>query len=549
MFGRDVVAGITLAALAIPEVMGYTKIVGTPVITGLYTLLLPAIAFAIFGSSRHLVVGGDSATAAILFAGVAALGVGGLHPYSDQWLAYTSMAAIITGVLLLVARIARLGFLADFISRTVLVGFLTGVGIQVALGQFAGMLGVPQPNVGLTRVGGTLITFWETLKEIPQTSLPTLAVSLGAIAVLGLERWIRPVPSGLVTVVGSIVASAAFDLQAHGVAVLGPVPGGLPSIGVPAGVWKEAVPLLATCGSMFLVILAQSAATSRAYAVRYREAFDENDDLVGLSAANAAAGLSGTFVVNGSPTKTEMGDEAGAKTQVAMLTMAATVAIVLLFLTEPLRYLPSATLSAVVFVIGLKLVDVDGMRRIWRLRRDEFWVAAVTAVVVVTIGVEEGIVLAIVLSLIVHVQRHYRPHDSVLGRDADGSVIDLPSSSGAQVEPGLVVYRFGVGVFYANAGRLTEEVLSLVDVPQPPRWLVLLAEAIDDVDFTGGETLVELAKELSGRGVVFAVADAQASVIDELDRFGLTAVIGEDHVYASVDDAIAAFRTAGQAAG
>jgi MFS superfamily sulfate permease-like transporter len=137
----------------------------------------------------------------------------------------------------------------------------------------------------------------------------------------------------------------------------------------------------------------------------------------------------------------------------------------------------------------------------------------------------------------------------VLGRDADGSVIDLPSSSGAQVEPGLVVYRFGVGVFYANAGRLTEEVLSLVDVPQPPRWLVLLAEAIDDVDFTGGETLVELAKELSGRGVVFAVADAQASVIDELDRFGLTAVIGEDHVYASVDDAIAAFRTAGQAAG
>src|SRR5262245_6159749 len=174
LLSRDIVAGITLAALAIPEVMGYTKIAGTPVITGLYTILLPAIAFALFGSSRHLVVGGDSATAAILYAGIAGLGVAGLQPETDEWLAYASLAALITGGFLRLARVARLGFLADFISRTVLVGFLTGVGVQVALGQFAGMLGVTSPTVDLNQVSGTVIKFWDTLKEIPDTSLTTL---------------------------------------------------------------------------------------------------------------------------------------------------------------------------------------------------------------------------------------------------------------------------------------------------------------------------------------------------------------------------------------
>jgi MFS superfamily sulfate permease-like transporter len=237
LFSRDVVAGVTLAALAIPEVMGYTKIAGTPVKTVLYTILLPAVAFAVFGSSRHLVVGGDSATAAILFAGIAGLGVAGLQPDTSQWLAYASLAALITGGLLVIARVARLGFLADFISRTVLVGFLTGVGIQVALGQLAGMLGVASPDVDFNQVSGTIVKFWDTLKEIPDTSLTTLAVSLAVIATLVIfEKWIKAIPGGLVAVVGAIVVSWAADLQAHGVSVLGPVPSGLPSIGLPSGV-------------------------------------------------------------------------------------------------------------------------------------------------------------------------------------------------------------------------------------------------------------------------------------------------------------------------
>src|SRR5436190_15118760 len=540
---RDIVAGVTLAALAIPEVMGYTRIAGTPVITGLYTILLPILAFAVLGSSRHLVVGGDSATAAIMFAGIASLGVAGLQPGSSQWLALASLSALLAGGLLFLARLARLGFLANFISRTVLVGFLTGVGIQVAMGQLAGMLGVPSPEVAPDRLSGTVIKFWDTLKEIGQTSGATVAVSSAVLATLIVfGRWLRVIPGGLVAVVGAIAVSWGFDLSTHGVSILGPVPSGLPDLGFPSGVtWSDTTGLLATSASMFLVILAQSAATSRAYAVKYRERFVENDDLVGLTAANLAAGLSGTFVVNGSPTKTEMVDEAKSHTQVAQLTTAAVVAIVLLFLTKPLQYLPNAVLAAVVFLIGLKLVDIANLRDIWRMRKDEFWVAVATAAVVVVVGVEQGIILAIVLSLVLHVKRHYSPHDVVLSWDGAGQVKTVPATPGTVTEPGLVVYRFGVGLFYANAERLSSEALGLVDISDPPRWFVLDADAIDDIDYTGGRTLAELADELAGRGIAFAVAGASDGIRRELDRFGVTAKIGTGRYYDSVEAARHAF--------
>jgi sulfate permease, SulP family len=540
---QDVLAGITLAALAIPEVMGYTKIVGTPVVTGLYTMLVPVVAFAIFASSRHLVVGGDSATAAILYAGIAALGIAGLQPYTAGWTAFASLSALLAAVLLVLARLARLGFLADFISQTVLVGFLTGVGIQVALGQLSGMLGVPSPEVSLNHASGTVLKFWGTLKEIGQTSGATLAVSLAVLATLIVfGRWVKAVPGGLVAVVGAIAVSWIFDLSSHGISVIGPVPSGLPHVGFPGGVtWSDASRLFATSASMVLVILAQSAATSRAYAVKYRERFVENDDLLGLSAANLAAGLTGTFVVNGSPTKTEIVDEAKSRTQVAQLTTAVVVAIVLLVLTRPLQYLPTAALSAVVFLIGLKLVSIANMREIWGLARDEFWVAAVTAAVVVGVGVEQGIILAIFLSVILHVRRHYAPHDNVVSWDADGHLVLRRPEPGTISEPGLVVYRFGVGLFYANAERFAEEINGLVDIPTPPRWLILQADAIDDVDYTGGKTLLVLVEQLQSRGIVFAVVGASAHVRKELDRHGITRRIGPGRYFDTLHAARDAF--------
>jgi SulP family sulfate permease len=540
---KDIVAGITLAALAIPETMGYTKIAGMPVITGLYTILIPIAAFALLGSSKHLVVGADSATAAIMYAGIVALGIGGLQPASPQWVGLASLSALLAGGLLFLARIARLGFLANFLSRTVLVGFLTGVGVQVAIGQVGGMLGIPKQTTSLDFFSSNLINFFKTLGHIGDASWQTSLVSAAVLAILIVfGRWLRVIPGGLVAVVGMIALSWGFDFATHDISILGPVPSGLPHIGVPQHVsWHDAVLLLATAFSMFIVILAQSAATSRAYAVKYSERFEENTDLVGLGLANVAAGFTGTFVVNGSPTKTEMVDEAKSHTQVAQLTTAVVVAIVLLFLTKPLQYLPNCVLSSVVFLIGVKLIDIKGMREIYRLRRDEFFVALLTAVVVIVIGVEEGIILAILLSLVLHVKRHYETADFVLVANAAGRLKTVLPVPGTRTEPGLVIYRFGGGIFYANATRLSDEVLGLVESGDPARWFVLDAAAVDDIDFSGGKTLAELADELAERKIVLALCQVNDNVRAQLDTFGIAQKVGAEHIYETVQDAVDAF--------
>jgi MFS superfamily sulfate permease-like transporter len=417
----DLIAGATLAALAIPEVMGYAKIAGTPVVTGLYTLLLPIFAFAILGSSRHLVVGADSATAAILATGLLATGA---LAGSPQYVELASLAALMCAVALIGARVLKLGFIANFLSRSVLIGFMTGVGIQVAMGQVAGMFGVDAGT------GTTLEKFANTLRAIPtETSVPTLVVAVAVLAViLGLGRVNKAIPGALIAVVGAIAASYFLDLAAQGVTTLGTVPGGLPSLSLPTDVMTTAnvAALLPTVVSMFVVILAQSAATSRAYAMKYNDSFDENVDLVGLGAANLAAGLSGTFVVNGSPTKTEMVDSAGGRSQISQLTCGLVVIVVLLFLTGPLSYMPNAVLAAVVFLIGLRLVDLEGMSDVLRLRRGEFAVAAVTTLTVVVVGIEQGIILAMALSIVEHVYHSYKPSTRLLGLAPDGLLTEVP---------------------------------------------------------------------------------------------------------------------------
>lgn len=533
----DVLAGVTLAALGIPEVMGYTKIAGMPVVTGLYTILIPIAVFAILGSSRHLVVGADSATAAILYAGLVTLAA----PGSSKYIALAGAAAILTGLLLVLARIVRLGFLADFLSRSVLIGFLTGVGIQVAAGQVAGMLGVPKPS------GGTIRMFWDTLQEIPDANAATVWVSVAVLGVILGGRMIsKRFPGALIAVIGAIFVSWNWDLAADGVATLGKVPGGLPSFGVPDVGWSELSGLGATVGAMFLVILAQSAATSRAYAAKNQESFDENVDLVGLGLANVSAGLSGTFVVNGSPTKTQMVSSAGGRSQLASLTTAGIVLIVLLFLTKPLQYMPNAVLASVVFLIGVELIDVKGMRTILRLRLDEFVVATITALAVVVVGVEQGVLLAIILSVIDHLRRSYRPNDRVLVRADSGSLRSLPVDPSARVVPGLAVYRFAASLYYANAEHFSAEVQSLADAESADlRWLCIDAAAIADVDYSGGETLREVAESLQERGIRLVLAETDPSVRATLDRYGFTDVIGSYAYYETVDDVVAAYETGG----
>ncbi len=533
----DIAAGITLAALGIPEVMGYTSIAGMPVITGLYTILIPIAVFAVLGSSRHLVVGADSATAAIMAAGLAALA----PVASPKYVELAGMLAIITGVLLLVARVVKLGFVADFLSRSVLIGFLTGVGIQVAMGQVGGMLGITD-----SVSGGTIGKFVETLGDIGDSNATTVYVSLAVIVViLGAKKLDPRIPGALIAVIGAIVVSWHWDLAADGVATLGPVPGGLPAVGIPSVTWTEFLTLLGTAVGIFVVILAQSAATSRAFAAKYEEPFDENVDLDGLAAANVAAGLTGTFVVNGSPTKTQMVDGAGGRSQLASLTTALIVLVVLLFLTKPLQYMPEAVLSSVVFLIGIELVDHRGMARLWRLRRDEFAIAAITAAVVVAVGVEQAIILAIVLSIVDHLRNSYRPNDTVLVASEAGHLASARVAPGVVTEPGLVVYHFAASLYYANANRFNEEVLTLVGDGAPAvRWLVVDAGTIQDVDYSGGETLKQVAAELGDRGVRLAFADVEEQVRALLDRYGVTEAVGEDAYYPSAGAAIAAFGSA-----
>ncbi|HWU38363.1 MAG TPA: SulP family inorganic anion transporter, partial [Candidatus Acidoferrum sp.] len=366
--------------------MGYTKIAGTPVITGLYTILIPMALFALFGSSRHLVVGADSATAAILAGGLAGLAASG----SAEYVALCGLVALMAAVIILIARLIGLGFLADFLSRTVLIGFLTGVGIQVACDEIGGMLGLPRGG------HGTLGRLMHDFQNLHLFNAYTLMIAAGVlIVIIGSRRLSKRIPGPLIAVIGAIVLSWRLDLHAYGVAVLGQVPSGIPTLVLPRVdlSMNLLMGLLPAALSIFVVILAQSAATSRAYAARYNESFSEDVDLVGLSLANLGAGLTGTFVVNGSPTKTQMVESAGGRSQLAQLTTSVIVLMVLLFLTGPLAYMPAAVLSAVVFLIGVELVDIEGMRNIYRERPYEFWVALITASVVVFVGVEQSILL------------------------------------------------------------------------------------------------------------------------------------------------------------
>ena len=528
----EAIAGVTLAALAIPEVMGYTAIAGMPVITGLYTILLPLIVFAVLGSSRHLVVGADSATAAILAAGLAGMAVTG----SEEYVALAGMLALLAGGFLLAARLLRLGFLADFLSRSVLIGFLSGVGVQVACGQVPGMLGVSEGS------GGEVHRALDALGDAGSADADTLAVSAGVVLVILVGGRLLPkVPWALIAVIGAIVVSWSADLASHGVAVVGAVPSGLPSLGVPDVAADDIPGLLGTAVSIFIVILAQSAATSRAYATRYSDRFSENVDLVGLGFANASAGLSGTFVVNGSPTKTEMVDSAGGRSQLAQLTAAAVVVIVLLFLTTPLSYMPTAALAAIVFLIAIRLIDIRGMARVLRLRPVEFGVALATALTVIVIGVREGIILAIALSVIIHLRHSYRPHDQLITETDDGPRVG-ELADGAQVRPGLVIYHFGANIYYANAGRLSEELLALADDAEPPlRWLCISADAVGDVDYTGSATLREAHDQLAERGVTLALAGLLPRVREQLGRDCILELVGPDHVFPHFVDAIRAY--------
>jgi sulfate permease, SulP family len=530
---RDGFAGFSLAAVNIPQALGYTKIAGMPVVTGLYSLLLPAVAFAAFGSSRYLVVSADSATAAI-FAG----GVSGLAPAaSTRYVALAGAVALLTACFLLLARLLKLGFIADFLSQTVLAGFLTGVGFQVGIAVLGEMLGVP---VSARR---TVLQFAEVVRRLPQVHPPTLAVSaVVVVTMLLLRRFAPRVPGALIAVAGAMTASALWNFSGHGVAIVGPVAGGLPRFKLPAVSWKDLPPLFSIAASCAIMIITQSAATARFYAARHEQELDENADLAGLSAANAVAGLSGTFVVNGSPTQTAMVEGAGAQSQCAQLATAAIVALVLLFLAHPLEYLPRCVLGALVFMIAIRMIKLKNILAMRRESPGEFGLALITAVVVVAVGVEQGILLAMILSLLRIVQHSYHPQTGVMVRTADRIWELNPVAPGAMTEPGLVMYRFEAELFYANANRFAEELNCLAgQSPGQVRWLIVDAESITHLDYSAARVVEQLHQKLASRGTQLGFARMPFGLKSDFNRHRLSEVIDPALVFLRLHGVLEAF--------
>lgn len=540
-FSADVIAGVTLAAIAIPEVMGYTSIAQTPVITGLYTIIFPTLLFALLGSSRLLVVGADSATAAILAAGLAGLGIAGLSPNTTEWVAWTSLVALVCGGLLVLARLLKLGFLGDFLSASVLIGFLTGVGISVLTGQVPDMLGISKGT------GSWFEQQWYTITHVTEASLWTVAFAAGTlIIIIGSKMISRKIPGAVIAVILSITLSNVMDASSHGVAVIGPVQGGLPPIGLPEGITLSDIPaVVGVALSCFFLIIAQSAATSRSFAMKHGQQVDINRDIVGLAGANIAAGLTGTFVVNGSPTKTEILDEQRGRSQMANIVMALVVLFVVLFLTGFLTNMPVAVLAAIVFMIGLGLVDFKGLKRIRAARVSEFVIAVFTAIVVFGWGVEQGIILAIILSIIELVRRAYSPQDFLVGVNKDDQPTYITATPGSQSLPGLIIFRFDARLFYANASLFVEDVRKLVDdAPDQVRWLVLDCSSIGDIDYSASLNIADLIKALHDEHRVFALANVDPALMDELQAYKTLEFFDNTHIYPSITAAVGAFRAA-----
>jgi MFS superfamily sulfate permease-like transporter len=527
---KDAAAGLTLASMNVPQVLGYTRIAETPVVTGLYTVLLPLVGFALFGSSRHLVVAADSATAAIFSSSLSRMAPAA----SEKYMALVGMLTLLTALLLLLARVFKLGFLADFLSRTALVGFLTGVGIQVGVAMLPYMLGITVES------HRTVIQFWDVLRGLPHLNPLALALSVVVAAAILLGRRFAPhFPMSLVVVVGMIAASAGFDFAGHGVATIGPVPGGLPSLRWPDVTWDETLALLPVAASCFVMIIAQSAATSRVYALRHKERVDEDANILGLAAANAGAALTGAFVVNGSPTQTAMADNAGARSQFAQLVFAALVVVVLVALTGPLQFLPHCVLASVVFTIAIGMVDVKGLKAISRESAGELRLALFAAAAVPCIGVEQGILLAIALSLVRHVRHSYRPHITMLAPNALGHWEPTQASPGMETAHGLIVYRFGADLFYANADRFADEARELIaKAPSPARHFVIDAGAITNIDYSAAGTFRDLLAEIREKRIDVVMGRVGAGLRSDLERHGIVVALGAENVFPTLHQAL-----------
>jgi high affinity sulfate transporter 1 len=532
---RDIFAGLVLATMLVPVGIAYAAASGLPGIHGLYATIVPLLIYALFGPSRILVLGPDSALAAVILGVVAPLSGG--DPVRAVTLA--GMMAIVSGTVCILAGIARLGFVTELLSKPIRYGYMNGIALTVLISQLPKLFGFSIEGEGPLR------SLWSIANAILEgsTNWVAFAIGLGTLAIILLLKNYKWLPGILIAVVAATAVVAALNLSRYGVKVLGPLPQGLPGFAVPLIGYSDIVPVLIGGSAIALVSFADTSVLSRTYAARLGTPVDPNQEMVGLGAANFAAGFFQGFPISSSSSRTPVAEAAGARTQLSSVVGAAVIALLLLVAPNILRHLPSSALAAVVIASAIGLFEVADLKRIYRIQQWEFWLSIVCFVGVAVLGAIPGIGLALAIAIAEFLWDGWRPHSTVLGR-ARGvkGYHDITRYPDARLIPGLVLFRWDAPLFFANAEFFKERALDAVaKSPTPVCWLVVTAEPVTSVDVTAADFIAELDEALQANGIKLCFAELKDPVKDKLKRFGLFTRIGESYFFPTIGAAVTRF--------
>jgi high affinity sulfate transporter 1 len=528
----DIIAGVSVAAVAVPIAIAYSQLAGVPPVNGLYASILPLLAYAVFGSSRQLIMAPDAATCAIVAATVLPLAGHDAHRH----VSLTAALAIVTGIVCIAAGLARLGFLTNFLARPILTGYLNGIAISIIVGQLGRLFGFQLES------GGFFVVIADFLSKLRQTHWPTLAVGVGIFALLRVLKRAGPrVPAPLVGVGLGIALALVLNLDQRGVALLGAIPAGLPPLSLPDIQSSDVIPL--ALGALGLALISYNSAmvTARGFALKNRYDVDANQEFIALGVADIGAGLLQGFAISGADSRTAVNDSVGGKSQMTGVVAAGLLVVVLLFFTGPLALLPVTVLAAVLINAAIGLFDVQSLLWLRRVSRQEFRLSMVTLLGVITVGVLPGVVVAICLALVQLLARASHPHDAELGRlpGIDG-FRNISGHPDAVTIPGVVLYRFDASVLFFNADYFKARIRTVVDAAQPrPRWLVIDAGTIGFIDITGAAVLKELFEDLTREGIEVALTEVKGPVRAILERTGLSQQIGTHRMFSTIESAVA----------
>ncbi|MGZ4458901.1 MAG: SulP family inorganic anion transporter [Nocardioidaceae bacterium] len=535
---KDLVAGIVLTTLLVPQGMAYAELAGLPPITGLYTTILCLVGYAVFGPSRILVLGPDSSLGPMIAATILPLVASGGSP--QRAIALASMLSLMVAAIMLLAVVAKVGFIADLLSKPTMIGYMNGLAVTILVGQLPKLFGFKVSAEGLL---GELTGFVEGLANGDAVAAAAAVGIAGIALILVLQRWLPKVPAVLLMVVLAIAATTVFDLAAHGVSLVGVLPKGFPPLTVPHVGWADLGPLFAGALGIALVSLADTISTASSFAARSGQEIHGNQEMVGIGTANLLAGLFQGFPVSTSASRTAVAERSGSKTQLTGLTGAVLIVLMIVLVPGLFRNLPQPALAAVVITASLSLADVPGTVRLWRQRRAEFLLSIAAFLGVALLGVLPGIAIAVALSILNVFRRAWWPYETVLGRvDGLEGYHDVHSYPDAQRLPGLVIYRFDAPLFFANAKTFRDEVRRLARTEPRPRWVVIAAEPITDVDTTASDVLFELDQEFDAEGMSLVFAELKDPVRRKIERYGLAREIQPSHFFPTVEAAVAAFR-------